>query len=208
MGIAERRAREKDQLRLKILSAASELFLNEGFEAVSMRKIADRIEYAASTIYLYFKNKDELIAGICTDTFEILIERLSELEQRGLAPMEELEGGLRCYIKFGLENPHQYRLVFNNPFPDDHSHEMQEANGLGLQALQFLARCIDRCRRSGDLAPGDALSDAMVVWMCVHGVTSVIITDHGKHGMPWPSEEAIIDRGVELIVRGLGYGSA
>ena len=57
MGVKERRAREKEQLRRQIIAAARELFVNEGYENVSMRKIADKIEYSPTMIYLYFKTR-------------------------------------------------------------------------------------------------------------------------------------------------------
>ncbi len=204
MGIAERRAREKDDLRQKILSAASELFVENGFDNVSMRKVADRIEYAASTIYLYFKNKNELVAGICGDAFEALIAGLEEIEGRELPPLDSFLAGVRCYIKFGLDHPHQYRLVFSNPVPEQFDEEFREVNSLGMQALQHLARSIERCRDAGVFTKTDPQLDAYVIWMILHGVTSVIITDHGRHHMPWPSQEAIIDRALEMVLGGCG----
>lgn len=202
MGIAERRAREKDQLRHKILEAAVELFVQNGFESVTMRGIADRIEYSASTIYLYFKNKTEIVGAICSETFETLIERLDEIEKRGLAPLDQFVAGLRCYIAFGLEHPHQYLLVFNNATPEGCA-DMEEPNRLGLQALEYLGRCIARCQDAGVFQPSDPFNDAIAVWMQLHGTTSILINDHGKYNFPWPSKESLIDRNIDLIVRGL-----
>jgi AcrR family transcriptional regulator len=202
MGIAERRAREKDELRHKILEAAIQLILQNGFEAVTMRAIADRIEYSASTIYLYFKNKTEIMAAICSDTFETLIERLDEIEARGLAPLAQFEAGIRCYIDFGLENPHQYQLVFGATTPEEFQ-SLDGPNDLGMQALQNLARCIGRCQEAGLFPVSDLFTDAIAVWMQLHGTTTILINDHGKYKFPWPSQEALIARSVDLIVRGL-----
>ena len=202
MGIAERRAREKDELRHKILQAAVELILQNGFDAVTMRAIADRIEYSASTIYLYFKNKTEIMAAICTDTFETLIERLEEIERRGLAPLDQFVAGVRCYIEFGLEHPHQYQLVFGSETPEEFA-SLEGPNELGLQALQYLARCIGRCQEAGVFQVNDLFTEAVVVWMQLHGTTAILINDHGKYKFPWPSQETLIDRSVDLIVRGL-----
>lgn len=202
MGIAERRAREKDELRNKILAAAVELFVANGYESVTMRGIADRIEYSASTIYLYFKSKTDIIAAICTDTFETLIERLDELEKRDLAPLDRLNAGLRCYIVFGLEHPHQYQLVFGNATPDECA-QLEEPSQLGMQALEYMGRCIVRCQAAGIFPSSDPTMDALAIWAQLHGITSILINDHGKYNFPWPSKEAFIDRSVELIVRGL-----
>lgn len=202
MGIAERRAREKDALRQKILDAAIELFLQNGFESVTMRGIADRIEYSASTIYLYFKNKTEIVGAICSETFETLIERLEEIDGRGLPPLEGFLAGVRCYIDFGLEHPHQYQLVFGGGTPDEFT-SLEEPNRLGMEALEFLARCIQRCQDAGVFQPGNASADSVAVWMQLHGVTSILINDHGKYKLHWPSQEYLIDRSLALVVRGL-----
>src|SRR6478752_3088556 len=118
MGTSERRARERDELRQKILTAATELFLENGFETVSMRKIAEKIEYAPSTIYLYFEDKDEICAAIANEALEVLIKGLEDIEQKNLPALEATRASMRWYIDFGLANPHQYRLVFGQPQPD------------------------------------------------------------------------------------------
>jgi AcrR family transcriptional regulator len=202
MGISERRAREKDALRQKILQAAAELFLLNGYDSVTMRGIADRIEYSASTIYLYFKNKTEIVAAICIETFETLIDRLDAIEKQQLPPIEGLVAGIRCYIQFGLEHPHQYQLVFGDTTPDEFSAQEEPAL-LGFQALEYLGRGIARCQQAGLLPPSDPISDAIVVWSQMHGTTSVLINDHGKHNFPWPSQQALIQRSIDIIVRGL-----
>lgn len=202
MGIAERRAREKDELRQKILDAAVELFLQDGYESVSMRKLAGKIEYAPSTIYLYFKNKSEIINAICADAFERLIEGLDEIDSRGLPALAQCEAGMRWYIEFGLTNPHQYQFVFNGPEPEGVEDD-PATNQLAIRALGILARCIARCREEGIFAPGDHSKDSIAIWAQLHGVTSVIITDHGKHAMPWPTREELIDRSIELILNSL-----
>src|SRR6516164_5945422 len=118
MGIKERRARQKKYLRQEILDAASELFVREGYENVSMRRIADKIEYSPTTIYIYFKDKAELLEQVCKETFARLVERLSKIMEQPGDPIERLKHGLVAYIEFGLENPHQYRATFMMPIPE------------------------------------------------------------------------------------------
>src|SRR5579863_9246935 len=79
MGVQERRAREKKELRQEILDAARDLFVREGFENVSMRKIAEKIEYSATTIYLYFQDKAELLDCICEETLDRLVRKQTVL---------------------------------------------------------------------------------------------------------------------------------
>jgi AcrR family transcriptional regulator len=79
MGLKERKLRQKKFLRQEILDAASELFVKEGYENVSMRRIADQIEYSPTTIYLYFKDKAELLEQVCVETFSRLSAHLARL---------------------------------------------------------------------------------------------------------------------------------
>jgi AcrR family transcriptional regulator len=202
MGTADRRARERDDLRQKILTAATELFLDNGYESVSMRKIAEKIEYAPSTIYLYFQDKDAICSAIASEAFEHLIQGLAETEQRALPALESARAGMRWYVEFGLMHPNQYRLVFGTPPPGPLEQECT-TNQLGLDALGYLARAIARCRAEGLFISGDDMTDSLAAWSQMHGLTMVLINDHGKYGFPWPSKEALIDRGIELILRGL-----
>src|SRR5271168_4346283 len=95
MGVQERRAREKKELRDEILDAARDLFLREGYENVSMRKIAEKIEYSPTTIYLYFQDKSELLDCICEETFARLVRKQTVLEQTVAEPMERLSRSLK-----------------------------------------------------------------------------------------------------------------
>ena len=112
MGVKERRAREKEQLQQQILVAARELFVNEGYENVSMRKIADKIEYSPTTIYLYFKDKADLLDSVCQETLLSLLNTLDELKKDKSDPVETLRKSGRVYVAFGLKYPQDYKLTF------------------------------------------------------------------------------------------------
>ncbi len=91
MGIRERRAREKEDLKQEILDAARDLFIRDGYESVSMRKIADRIEYSPTTIYLYFRDKSELFDCLSEQAFGKLLEKLQSIGgQESNGPMDRL----------------------------------------------------------------------------------------------------------------------
>lgn len=202
MGTTERRARERDELRQKILRAATELFLENGFETVSMRKIAEKIEYAPSTIYLYFEDKDEIGTAICTEALEGLIRALEEIEQQNWPALEATRKTMRCYLDFALANPHQYLLVFGKTQQKE-TNEDGALNLLGRRALGFLGHCIVRGRAEGVFAPGDDIADTLASWSHLHGLTMIMITDYGKYEFSWPSAEDLINRGIELNLRSL-----
>jgi AcrR family transcriptional regulator len=201
MGVKERRAREKRFLRQQILDAASELFVHEGYENVSMRRIAEKIEYSPTTIYLYFRDKSELLESVCHEMFSRLSQRLTKIMEQGGDPVERLKRGLTTYVEFGLENPHHYRATFMMPIPEGFAKENRvRPDSPGMQAFDFLRRCVYDCISSGQLKTKDAELASQMLWAGVHGITSLLIT-HEK--FPWVGKEKLIKITVDTLVGGL-----
>src|ERR1700746_357035 len=123
MGVVERREREKQELRQQILDTARAMFAAEGYEAVTMRKIAEAIEYSPTAIYLYFKDKDQLINELCHADFRALAQEFQKIA-RVADPIERLKRTGLTYIEFGIAYPNHYRLMFMTPHPP-HSPEIE-----------------------------------------------------------------------------------
>ena len=111
MGILERKERDKEEMRRKIMDASRQLFLEQGFEKTSIRNIADAIEYSPATIYLYYKDKNELLFALHEEAFVKLMQELSVV-MKVQDPFERLVEMGRQYIKFAVENPELYDLMF------------------------------------------------------------------------------------------------
>jgi AcrR family transcriptional regulator len=201
MGVKERKARQKKFLRQEILDAASELFVRNGYENVSMRRIAEKIEYSPTTIYLYFKDKAELLDEVCKETFGRLVQRLSKIMEQPGDPLERLKKGLVAYIEFGLENPHQYRATFMMPLPEGFDHEKyHEPDSPGMQAFAFLTRGLGDCIKAGKLPPTNVELASQTLWAGIHGITSLLII---HEDFPWVGEGKVIHSTVDTLVAGL-----
>lgn len=200
MGVKERRARQKKFLRQEILDAASEMFVRDGFENVSMRKIADKIEYSPTTIYLYFKDKAELLDQVCNETFARLVQRLSRIMEQPIDPVEKLKKGLLTYIEFGLEFPDHYRATFMMPIPDEIEEKFHQPESPGMQAFALLTRGIADCISAGKLRPVDVKLGAQTLWAGVHGITSLLITDPT---FPWVGKKQVMHTMVNIMIGGL-----
>ncbi|MEW6346044.1 MAG: TetR/AcrR family transcriptional regulator [Paraburkholderia sp.] len=111
MGITERKTRQKQALRERILDAARRIVIREGFAALSMRKIADAIEYSPATLYLHFESRDEIARALCAEGYEQLLASFEPLAQIA-DPAERLKALARAYIAFGVAHPQTYRLIF------------------------------------------------------------------------------------------------
>ncbi|HET7205640.1 MAG TPA: helix-turn-helix domain-containing protein, partial [Terriglobales bacterium] len=111
MSASSRRRKHKEELRRFILDAAREIFVRQGYESFSMRKLAEKIEYSPGSVYLHFKSKEELFECLVEESFARLLKTLAALRngKEWQDPVEELKKGMRAYVEFGLRNPNDYR---------------------------------------------------------------------------------------------------
>ncbi|HET7288842.1 MAG TPA: TetR/AcrR family transcriptional regulator [Thermodesulfobacteriota bacterium] len=201
MGVKERREREKLAVRKEILDAARELFLKEGYESVSMRKIADKIEYSPTTIYLYFDDKAQLVHSLCEEAFVKLVKMFETLGGDLSDPVSALKKCGRAYIEFGLKYPNDYKVTFMlNLRPDKSPEEYLREDSMGMRAYGYLRKIVEECVRQGKFHGADVETTTQTVWIVVHGVTSLLIA-HPK--FPWVDRECLIDFTIEKIVNGL-----
>lgn len=175
MGISERREKEKKEMRGLILETAMKLFLEEGVDNVSLRRIADKIEYSPATIYLYFKDKDEILFALHEEGFE----KLYALQQTTLDikdPLKRLWKQGELYIKFGLENPEYYNLMFIMRSPAKKICVEQKWD-TGLRSYSFLQENVAECMQAGLLPKTDVAVATFSFWSHVHGIVSLIIRE-------------------------------
>jgi len=112
MGLHERRQREKESIRANILQAAFTLAKNEGWASLSMRKIADAIEYSAPVVYDYFENKEAILFEISLDGFHNLHIELLKAQKKHDTPEEQLVAIVDAYWNFAFKNKEYYQLMF------------------------------------------------------------------------------------------------
>jgi AcrR family transcriptional regulator len=176
MGITERKQQEKSEMRGLILKTAMNLFLEKGFENITIRNIAEKIEYSPATIYLYFKNKDEILYTLRKEGFEKLFEhQKSSLKLDD--PLKRLHKHGEAYIQFALENPEYYDLMFMMRGPV----ETQEINDcdIGLASYELLKTNMKECMNEGLFPRTNIDVAAFSLWSYVHGIASLIIRGRG-----------------------------
>ncbi len=194
----ERRERQEAELRSRSLDAARTLFARDGNEQVSMRKIAQEIEYSPTAIYLHFKNKEELIHCLCEESFTKLIEPFEALRESASNPLDLLGKGLRTYVEFGLNNPNHYKIIF-----------MVEGNGrekecfqdeMGKRAFDYMRFGVSLAVESGIFKPVDVETTSQALWAAIHGLTSLLIV---QPNIPWVDKDKLIDHLIEVLISGL-----
>jgi AcrR family transcriptional regulator len=176
MGIQERRERERQDLRTKILDAARELFAERGYESVTMRELAKKIEYSPTVLYGHFADKDTLLRELCQLDFSNFAERFVEL-LKVEDPLERLCRAGFVYFEFAVAHPQQYRLMFMTPHPIVPP-EAGERDSPSRNAYVFLrasvAEAIALGRARPELKDPDLV--AQTIWGAVHGLASLEIT--------------------------------
>jgi AcrR family transcriptional regulator len=174
MGIAERREREKKDLRQKILNAARELLVKRGYDAVTMREIAKRIEYSPTALYKHFADKDALVRELCREDFTAFAQSFVEHVAAIGDPIERMAHAGLVYLGFAEEYPEQYRLMFMTELPPTPPEEGERDNP-ARNAYIFLRALVDELMHGGYLRK--ELTDvdlvAQTVWAGVHGAAAL-----------------------------------
>jgi AcrR family transcriptional regulator len=199
VGSTERRTRAKLLLREEILDAARELFLKHGYENVSMRKIAGKIEYSPTTIYLYFKDKAEILQTLCDETFGRLYKVMGEIARGTGDPVAKLRQLGIAYIHFGLEHANHYQITFMMPVEGAAGPDPFEKSA-GMQTFECLMNCVQDCVKSGAFRKLDVLASSQAIWCAVHGVTSLLIS---HREFPWVAQEELISTLLDATIDGM-----
>jgi AcrR family transcriptional regulator len=173
MGTKERQQRDRDRLRDTILTAARELFVAEGYRNVSMRKIADRIEYSPAAIYSYFPSKDDIFFALAEEGFRKLTMHIGGALEQVPDPLARLRRGLLAFYEFSKTNPEYFELMFIDRSVPSLSQDFQRfefCQEMTASAESDIQACIDQGLFSKMLNPAAALH---VLWVGVLGAAAI-----------------------------------
>lgn len=198
MGSKARREREKAALKREILNAARDLFVRDGYENVSMRRIAEKIDYSPTTVYLHFIDKADLLFHICEDAFAKLVAQGDKLLAHKIDPLTKLKMFGRAYIEFGLKHPGYYKLTFMVQHEQDELEGRYE-NSMGHRAFEILRSCVNECIAKGVFGRLDLSQASQALWAGVHGITSLLIA---RPDFPWVEKDRTIDLLIDSLCDG------
>jgi AcrR family transcriptional regulator len=117
MGIAERRLRQKDEVRSSILSTAWQVVKQEGWQSLSIRKIADAIEYSVPVIYDHFQNKEAILMEFAKEGFHLLSKKIQLAKAKCSDPAKQLKAVANAYWNFAFKNKEYYQLMYGLGMP-------------------------------------------------------------------------------------------
>lgn len=173
MAIVDRKLREKAEMRSRILESAKALFAEDGFQNVSIRKIAEKIEYSPATIYLYFQDKDAILFALHNEGFRALFTRQKN-RAKIADPVARLRGLLEGYLEFALQEPEYYDLMFMLFTPLPKIIKTAEWR-YGRRAYRMLVKTVAECQAKGHMKNTSTDAAAIGLWGATHGIASLLI---------------------------------
>lgn len=179
MGIAERREREKERRRNDIIDAAEHLFFSKGLETTTMDDVAEQAELSKGTLYLYFRNKEELYLAVNARGLRIMTKMISESTEQTIDPLEKIVATGRAYYNFYKTYPDYFNLLLYYEIlesdPEDKTESARECEDIGMKGLDFFAGIIKDAVASGSIQTDiDPEKIAVMLWANMTGVIQII----------------------------------
>jgi len=174
-GSRTRRETARSAVRNAILQAASELLLEAGHDGFSLRKVAERVGYTATTIYRHFADKDALLYAVTEEAFQLLTARLQTAGAGVPDPFDRLQAMGLAYIDFGLEHPIWYRVMFMER-PDMLWRRIPDRPGSRMERFGVLRAAVEAAVRTGRTVETNVLAIGNALWAQVHGTVALALS--------------------------------
>ncbi len=195
MGVKERRERQKEATRESILAAARAIARTEGWPAVTIRRIADMIEYSPPTIYEYFAGKDAILSALQREGFEQLTQALRWSAEQTADPAQRLEEIGRTYWRFTQQQPELYQVMDGT---DSAGLPTEETLHGGRQAAAVVYEALDEWAQAHEVVLQDPQGAVETLWALLHGLVAVTLLDRVGGG-PVRAERLAVQATKDLL---------
>lgn len=200
-----RRTKAGERVREQILAAARDLFVNEGYENVSMRKVAEKTDYSPTTIYLHFRDKADLFNCLCEEMYAKLVSIPAEAGPTS-DPVKFLRNVLRAYVELGLASPNQYRVAFLlSSRTASKAEDFLPQDSRALEAYNLFRGAVTTCVRERRFKKVDVDAACQALWAAIHGLTSLLIL---FPAFPWAGRDRLIELTIDSMIHGLMAGGS
>ncbi|WP_027624545.1 TetR/AcrR family transcriptional regulator [Clostridium lundense] len=202
MGITKRRQQEKEIIKKKIIDAAREILVKEGYENLSIRKIANKIEYSPGIIYHYFKDKAEIVTFIVEEGYGNILKTISSIPVDSENPDKTMENTLRAYIELMLEIPEQFRAILMNDIEgiQDKVNILEQGIREKRKSIGELCKLIEMGIEKHKFRKMDIELTAQIILTSTQGLISRLILEKNISAQ---QKERLINHNIEIIIKGL-----
>lgn len=178
MGIAERKIRQKEEVRTSILNVAWQIVTEEGWQALSIRKIAEAIEYSVPVIYDHFANKEAILYELTKQGFNSLNQQLTKAQKRSTHPEKQLEDMAHAYWEFAFDNKAQYQVMYGLGIPSCETVlQIPEIGSFTDLVTQPIKELITKNKNT----TADPLLKLQTFWSMLHGLVSINMMNNNEH---------------------------
>jgi AcrR family transcriptional regulator len=186
--------------RAEILHAAEAIFVRDGYEGATIRKIAEEVGVSSTALYMHFRDKDEILLEICEGAIATLLASNNEISGRPTDAVSRVRLMLDAYMRFGLDNPNTYRLAFCSAHSQISAIRHDVTDELGARCYDRFMRAVADIAGEGRLRVGDADSAAQTLWAACHGLVSLRIN---RRKGDRSDEEALMALMLDSLFHGL-----
>lgn len=170
MGISERRLRQKEEVRSSILCTAWQMVKEEGWQSLSIRKIADAIEYSVPVIYDHFENKEAILLEIGKEGFRSLSKKMQQAKAKSTDPGEQLKLMADAYWNFAFRNKEYYQLMFGLGMP---CCEVEKNMPERTNFKDLLMESINKLIEKNQTPNANLCLKYHTLWSTMHGLVSI-----------------------------------
>jgi AcrR family transcriptional regulator len=185
--------------RAEILEAAERIFVAHGYEAATIRKIADEVGVSSTALYMHFRDKDQILLEICTGAMEELLAGNRQISAMPIDAVARVRLILEGYVRFALQHPNAYRLVFCSSPGVDSIRRQHASMQLGSECLDRFASVVREIAAQGRLR-GDPATVHQVLWAACHGMVTLMLT---KPEFDWAPPEELSSTMLDGLLHGL-----
>lgn len=200
-GKTARKAKGDGHLRrAEILDAAERIFVAEGYDGATIRKIADEVGVSSTALYMHFQDKACILHEITVGTFRELLATNSDIAARPLDPAVRVKMMLEAYMRWGFEHPNAYQLVYCQRGPVTTTPLPQGTADLSRQCYEIFSGVVREVAASGRLRTGDGHSAAQALWMTCHGVVALATS---RPNFEWADRQELMRVALDGMLYGL-----
>jgi AcrR family transcriptional regulator len=185
--------------RAEILHAAERIFVSDGYQGATIRKIADEVGVSSTALYMHFRDKDEILQEICEGAIGALLASNTEISGRPIDAVLRVRQMLDAYMRFGLDNPNTYLLAFCSVARVAEAGRYPTVADLGSRCYQLFKGAVAAIAAEGRLRTGTVDSAAQALWMACHGLVALRIS---RGTVEWAPDEELL----AVMLDGLFHG--
>ncbi|MDP4142937.1 MAG: TetR/AcrR family transcriptional regulator [Bacillota bacterium] len=204
MGIKERKEREREEMRKLILNAANEIITTEGFDNLSVRKIANKIEYSPSIIYHYFQDKEDIVNSLMKNSYDKILDTLTSAQISSKDPVEIMRKMAKNYINLTIKTSEEYKNIMLNSSPAilEHTSVLFQGASNKRKAIAMLCKCLKDVYSS--MNDNNIELTAQIIWCAMFGLTMRLITETNINE---EQRNKLINHHIKCIIDGMILGT-